>query len=79
MIIFGLCDIAVPKVTSAVGTNAEFLIQRDLGSGDISRIIEVQAPIAWKLEVCNFFEFPIYICNATKLFFDFHSRPPLEQ
>jgi len=60
-------------------TNAEFLVQRQLGSGDIWRVGEVQAPITWKFEVGDFFEVFVDCLYAPNLIANIHSWPFLVQ
>lgn len=51
MVESGLFGIAIPVPRPTVGTNTEFSVERQLGGGDVRRVVKVQAPIARKLEV----------------------------
>lgn len=75
IVISRFSNIAVPIPSSAVGSHAEFPVERQLRSGVEWSIDKIQAPISWKLHIYYFFELPIASVYASDLLVPSHDWP----
>jgi hypothetical protein len=79
VVISRFSDIAIPIPSSAVGPDAEFLVQRQLRSGVKRGIDKIQAPVSWKFDLYYFFDLPIDSVYASDFLVPSHDWPFLLQ
>lgn len=65
--------------SSAMRSNAEFLVQSLFGPRRERAIDKIQAPVSWKVDVYHFFDVLIYSIDTSYLLVPSHSRPLLVQ